>query len=52
MAYETSNPGKPNTIVLRDMSTGTEHLLDDKGPAATGVSSRDIDLSGRIKSDL
>ena len=31
MAYDSSNPGKPNTIVLRDMSTGTDHVLDDKG---------------------
>jgi eukaryotic-like serine/threonine-protein kinase len=31
MAYDTSKPGKPNTILLRDMGTGTDHLLDDKG---------------------
>lgn len=38
MAYDNSNPGKPNTILLRDLSTGTDHFLDDKGrpPGAGG----------------
>jgi DNA-binding winged helix-turn-helix (wHTH) protein/dipeptidyl aminopeptidase/acylaminoacyl peptidase len=31
MAYDSYNPGKPDSIVLRDLSTGTDHLLDDKG---------------------
>jgi len=31
MAYDSNNPGKPNTIVLRDLSTGREHVLDDRG---------------------
>ena len=31
MAYDSSITGKPNTILLRDLSTGTDHLLDDKG---------------------
>ena len=31
MAYDSSIPGKPDSIVLRDLSTGTDHLLDDKG---------------------
>jgi DNA-binding winged helix-turn-helix (wHTH) protein/Tol biopolymer transport system component len=31
MAYQSSNPGKANTILLRDLSTGTDHLLDDQG---------------------
>jgi eukaryotic-like serine/threonine-protein kinase len=31
MAYDSANPGKPNTIVLRDMSTAIDHVLDDKG---------------------
>jgi Tol biopolymer transport system component/DNA-binding winged helix-turn-helix (wHTH) protein len=43
MTYDTSNPGKPNTILLRDLSTGTDHFLDDKGrqpgaEAATSIS--------------
>jgi hypothetical protein len=41
MAYDTSNTGKPNTILLRDLSTGTDHFLDDKGrqPGAGGETS-------------
>ena len=31
MAYDSSIPGKPNSILLRDLSTGTDHFLDDKG---------------------
>jgi Tol biopolymer transport system component len=31
MAYDSSNTGKRNTIRLRDLSTGTDHLLDDTG---------------------
>ncbi len=43
MAYDTYQPGKASTILLRDLSTGTDHLLDDKGPrpgeaAATSIS--------------
>jgi hypothetical protein len=30
MAYVTDTPGKPYSVVLRNLSTGTEHLLDDK----------------------
>ena len=30
MAYDTSGPGKPNTIMLRDLNTGTDHILDEK----------------------
>ena len=33
MAYNSSISGKPDTILLRDLSTGTDHLLDDKGRA-------------------
>ena len=41
MAYDTSDTGKPNTILLRDLSTGTDHFLDDKGrqPGAGGATS-------------
>jgi Tol biopolymer transport system component len=41
MAYDTSSPGRSNTIRLRDLSTGTDHLLDDKGrqPGAGGETS-------------
>jgi Tol biopolymer transport system component/DNA-binding winged helix-turn-helix (wHTH) protein len=31
MAYDTSYPATANTIRLRDLSTGTDHILDDKG---------------------
>ncbi len=34
MAYDSYNPGKPNTIRLRDLSTGTDHFLDDNGRRA------------------
>jgi eukaryotic-like serine/threonine-protein kinase len=37
MAYDTSKPGKPNTILLRDLSSGTEHILDEKGRRETGL---------------
>jgi Tol biopolymer transport system component/DNA-binding winged helix-turn-helix (wHTH) protein len=36
MAYDTYNPGKPNTILLRDLSTGTDHILDEKGRRESG----------------
>jgi Tol biopolymer transport system component len=41
MAYDASNPGKPDTILLRDLSTGTDHIVDDKGrqPDAGGGTS-------------
>src|SRR5262249_17308974 len=31
MAYDTSNTDRPNTILLRDLNTGTDHFLDDRG---------------------
>jgi Tol biopolymer transport system component/DNA-binding winged helix-turn-helix (wHTH) protein len=31
LAYDTYNPGKPNAILLRDLSTGTDHILDETG---------------------
>ena len=31
LAYGAYNPGKPNTILLRDLSTGTDHILDEEG---------------------
>jgi Tol biopolymer transport system component len=37
MAYDTSNPGKPNTILLRDLNTGTDHILDEKGRRESGL---------------
>src|SRR3984885_13026648 len=36
MAYDSYNPGKPDSILLRDLSTGTDHLLDDKGRVPGG----------------
>ena len=43
MAYVTSTPGKPYSVVLRNLSTGTEHLMDDKdlqqiGDVVTSIS--------------
>jgi DNA-binding winged helix-turn-helix (wHTH) protein/Tol biopolymer transport system component len=31
MSYDASIPGKADTVLLRDLRTGTDHLLDDKG---------------------
>src|SRR3984885_8465560 len=31
LAYDTYSPGKPDAIRLRDLSTGTEHILDETG---------------------
>jgi Tol biopolymer transport system component/DNA-binding winged helix-turn-helix (wHTH) protein len=31
MAYDTYSPGKPTAILLRDLSTGTDHILDETG---------------------
>jgi eukaryotic-like serine/threonine-protein kinase len=36
MAYDSYNPGKPDSILLRDLNTGTDHLLDDQGRAPGG----------------
>jgi hypothetical protein len=30
MAYDSSNANRPNTILVRDLNAGTDHLLDDK----------------------
>jgi eukaryotic-like serine/threonine-protein kinase len=43
MAYVTDTPGKPYSVVLRNLSSGTEHLLDDKdllrnGDVVTSIS--------------
>jgi len=39
MAYNSFNIGKPDAILLRDLSTGTDHLLDDKDRASGGFAS-------------
>jgi eukaryotic-like serine/threonine-protein kinase len=41
MAYDSSNPGKPNTILVRDLSMSTDHVLDDKDrqPGSDGSTS-------------
>ena len=31
MSYDSARPDRPNSILIRDFSTGTEHLVDDKG---------------------
>jgi DNA-binding winged helix-turn-helix (wHTH) protein/Tol biopolymer transport system component len=36
MAYDSNNPGEPDNIRLRDLSTGTDHLLDNKGRVPGG----------------
>ena len=36
MAYDSYNPGKPDSMLLRDLGTGTDHLLDDKGRVPGG----------------
>jgi eukaryotic-like serine/threonine-protein kinase len=36
MAYDSYNSGKPDSIRLRDLNNGTDHLLDDKGRAPGG----------------
>jgi eukaryotic-like serine/threonine-protein kinase len=36
MAYDSYNPGKPDSIVLRDLSSGTDHLLDNQGRVPGG----------------
>jgi eukaryotic-like serine/threonine-protein kinase len=39
MAYNSFHNGKPDAILLRDLSTGTDHLLDDKDRAGNGFAS-------------
>jgi eukaryotic-like serine/threonine-protein kinase len=46
MAYDSYNPGKPDSILLRDLSTGTDHLLDDRGRAPGGGYSASISPDG------
>jgi Tol biopolymer transport system component len=36
MAYVTDTPGKPDLVVLRNLETGSEHLLDDNNQEAGG----------------
>ena len=36
MAYDSYDPGKPDSFLLRDLRTGTDHLLDDKGRVPGG----------------
>jgi hypothetical protein len=50
MAYDSNEPGKPDTIFLRNMVTGTDHLLDDKGrePGEGGETSISPDGSRAI----
>jgi dipeptidyl aminopeptidase/acylaminoacyl peptidase len=35
VTYDSSIPGKANTVLLRDLRAGSDHLLDDKGREAT-----------------
>jgi eukaryotic-like serine/threonine-protein kinase len=35
MAYDASIPGKADTVLLRDLRAGSDHLLDDKGRQTT-----------------
>jgi eukaryotic-like serine/threonine-protein kinase len=47
MAYDASIPGKANTVLLRDLSTGSDHLLDDKGRGAAFYPKNHQILPGR-----
>ena len=31
MAYDSSNAGRPDTVLVRDLNDGTDHFVDDKG---------------------
>jgi DNA-binding winged helix-turn-helix (wHTH) protein/Tol biopolymer transport system component len=46
MAYDTNNPGKPNTVLLRDLRTGIDHFVDDKGRQPGGDSFASISPDG------
>jgi eukaryotic-like serine/threonine-protein kinase len=46
MAYDSSNPGKPNTIQLRDLSMSTDHILDDNGRQPAGYYQLSISPDG------
>jgi Tol biopolymer transport system component len=46
MAYDSYIPGTPESILLRDLSTGTDHLLDDKGRYPDGGSLASISPDG------
>jgi eukaryotic-like serine/threonine-protein kinase len=48
MVYNSTRPGQVSAIFLRDMQTGTERLLDDKGhrPHATGDAATAISPDG------
>jgi Tol biopolymer transport system component/DNA-binding winged helix-turn-helix (wHTH) protein len=46
MAYVTDSPGKPYRIVLRNLSTGAEHLLDDSDPRPNGDVATSISPDG------
>ena len=39
MAYNSFHNGKPDTILLRNLSTGTDHLVDDKDRSGDGFAS-------------
>lgn len=46
MAYNASSPGRSNTFLLRDLSTGRDHLLDDKGRQSGQTASASISPDG------
>ena len=50
MAYNSYTAGKSDNILLRDMSMGTDHLLDDKGRSCqrSDWKWRNFDFSGRL----
>jgi hypothetical protein len=50
MAYVTDSPGKPYSVVLRNLATGAEHLLDDKGLQRNGDVTTSISPDGSTAS--
>jgi eukaryotic-like serine/threonine-protein kinase len=46
MTYSASKPGKPNTVLLRDLRTGTDHVLDDKDRGTTENAETSISPDG------
>ena len=46
MSYDSARPDGPNSIVIRDFSTGTENLVDDKGRALENPGETSISPDG------
>jgi eukaryotic-like serine/threonine-protein kinase len=46
LTYNSANVGKPNSILLRDLSIGAERLLDDRGRQSRGEYATSISPDG------